>query len=287
MTMKPGELSAVYAHRLHVRRLVSFISIRRKIAEMAFAALAMPGGGKVLSDFTFFKKPFTVACVLTALGILLIIGGFVLPEQSGSMGYYALVAFGVLLLTAGAVTYFMYRRMEREFQKTLRGDPLLRFTVDAGLLVEDTRRRIRDLKSENKVKLIVMLAFCALVALVLPFFFEDGYLFVYIGAGLAVMLSLSALIITSYSVRRISRGNNEYILSKNGAYVRGEYHTWGMQGTRLNSVKYTPPAKEKLGAIEIEYTAASSPAEATVQFIVPIPADQALKAEEVLRAMGR
>ena len=238
-----------------------------------------------MSDFTFYRKPFMVAFVFSAVGILLIIGGFVLADQTASMGYYALVAFGVLCLIVGAVTYFMYRRMEQEYQRTLRGDPLLRFTVDASLLAEDTERRIRELKSENKVKLAVMLVFCALAAIVLPFFFEDGYLFVYISAGLAALLSLSALIITAYSVRRIRRGNNEYILSTNGAYVRGEYHTWAMPGTGLNSVKYKPPTEKKMGVIEIEYTAASYPSEASVKVKIPIPEEQALKAEEMVKAL--
>lgn len=245
----------------------------------------MPGEVAELSDFTFYRKPFIVAFVFSAVGILMIIGGFVLADQTASMGYYALIAFGVLFLIVGVVTHFMYRRMERAFQRTLRGDPLLRFTVDASLLVEDTERRIRALKSENKVKLVVMLVFCALVAIVLPFFFEDGYLFLFIGAGLAALLSLSALIITAYSVRRIRRGNNEYILSANGAYVRGEYHTWGVPGTGLSSVKYVPPTQKKMGAIEIEYTAAAYPSEASVKFKIPIPEDQALKAEEMVMAL--
>ena len=238
-----------------------------------------------MSGFEFYKKPFIVALVFFVAGILMVAGGFYLAGLTGSMGYYALVAFGVLALITAIVTYFMYRRLEREYQRTLGGDPVLRFTVDASLLAENIERSVKELKSENRTKLFVMLVFCALFAIVLPFFFEDGYLFVYICAGIAVFLSAAALLLTVYGVRRLRKGDNEFILSTNGAYVSGEYHSWGMPGTSLTGIRYQPPAEEEPGLIEIEYTAASIPAEAAVKFSIPVPLDQAPKAEEVVRAL--
>ena len=88
-----------------------------------------------------------------------------------------------------------------------------------------------NLKSDNKAKLLIMLFFCGLFAVVLPFLFEDGYLFIYICLGIAAFLTLSALVLTWYGVRRLRQGNSEFILSLNGAYALGGYYAWNMPGT--------------------------------------------------------
>ena len=234
-----------------------------------------------------YRRPFLVAYVFFVAGALMTGGGFMLAEYTGEMGFFALVAFGVLALTAAVVVYLMYRRLEAEFDRALRGKPLLRFTVDNSVLADSIERNVRDLKADNKAILLIMLAFCGLFAIVLPFFFEDGYLFIFICLGIAAVLTLSALIITAYRVRKLRKGSNEFILSPGGIYAGGEFHCWSMPGTRLTDVQYHPPEGDAPGLIEIEYTAASYPASASQKVSIPIPGDQASKAEEILRLLQR
>ena len=234
-----------------------------------------------------YRKPLIVAFAFLVAGALMTGGGFMLAESTGEMGFFALVAFGVLALIVAAVVYLMYRRLEEEFDKALRGKPVLRFTVENSVLADSIERNVRDLKADNKAKLLIMLAFCALFAIVLPFFFEDGYLFILICLGIAGFLTLSALIITAYRVRKLRKGSNEFILSPGGAYAGGEFHAWNMPGTRLTGVQYRSPEGAAPGLIEIEYTADSYPVSASQKVSIPIPGDQAAQTEEIVRALER
>jgi uncharacterized membrane protein HdeD (DUF308 family) len=191
------------------------------------------GEGADVEGSGLYRKPFIVSYVFFAASALMIGGGAVLAETTGEMGYFALVAFGVLALIIAGVVFLMYRRLEAEFNRTLRGKLVLRFIVDNRLLEENVERSVRELKNDHKAKLLITLFFCGLFAIVLPFFFEDGYLFIFICLGLAVFLSLSAFIITSYRVRKLRRGSSEFILSPNGVYAGGEFHSWSTPGTRL------------------------------------------------------
>jgi len=231
------------------------------------------------------KKPFIVALCFLIAGCLMLAAGPALVEITGSMGYYALIAFGVLSLIVAIVVYFAYRRLNREFRNMLESEPLLRFTADSHVLAQSVERSVRELKSENRAKLLIMLAFCALVAVVLPFLFEDGYLFIFIGIGMAALLSLSAWIITAYRVRKLQKGSNAFVLSPLGAYAGGEFHSWNTPETRLTGVHYRPPEDGEPGMIEIEYTAVSYPASAVQKVNIPIPGDQVTQAEELMRIL--
>jgi len=134
-------------------------------------------------------------------------------------------------------------------------------------------------------KLLIMLVFCALVAVVLPFLFEDGYLFIFIGIGMAALLSLSAWIITAYRVRKLQKGSNAFVLSPLGAYAGGEFHSWNTPETRLTGVRYRPPEHGEPGWLEIEYMAVSYPAAAVQKVLIPIPEEVAARAEELVRAL--
>jgi MFS family permease len=234
-----------------------------------------------------YKKPFNTAAVFAALGAGLIMAGFALAASTGSMGYYAMVAFGIFALIIGIVTFVMYTRLEREFRRTISDKPLLRYTVEKSLLEENITRNIKEVKSQNKAILMTMLFFCALTAVVLPFLFEDGTLFIFIGIGMAVFLTLAAWAVTSYRIVKLKKGTNEIILSKDGAFVSGEFHSWRMPGTAVTEVRYkeSDGKPQSCGILSITYTAASYPAPLSQTIHIPVPDDQAFRIPEVIKAL--
>ena len=52
-----------------------------------------------------YRKPFLVSYVFFAAGALMTAGGFMLAEATGEMGYFALVAFGILALIVAEIRH--------------------------------------------------------------------------------------------------------------------------------------------------------------------------------------
>ncbi len=230
-------------------------------------------------------KPFITAGVFLLAGIVLVALGFILNGDP-SMSNYALAAFGLLFLIVAAVTFAMYGAMEKRYRKLLREAPLLRYTLPEEGRRAQTEKNAAELKMKNKALLTVMLFFCGLFAVVLPFFVEEKLLMAGICLGLGAFLSLAAWIITSCRVRKMRRGGEEVILGRGGAFLNGSFHAWDMPGTGITDLAYEAPAgKGKPGELRIEYAAEAHPAPVTETLILQIPGDLADRMPGVLQAL--
>lgn len=235
----------------------------------------------------YYHKPFTVAFILFILGIGLVIAGALLEASTGSMDYYALIAFGVFFLIASLVTFKMYLRMEKEYRKSMGGKPLLRYTVENNLAKENIERQMKDLKSTNRGLLFIMLFFCAVFGIVLSFLLEDGWIMAVICLGLAAFLFLTERIVTRYRVNKLKKGTDEYVLTENGAVVGGEFHCWNMPGITITSVHYCPSGESKPGILQIEYRGQSLAGENAQRLFLPIPDNLAKQIPEILTTLNQ
>ncbi len=237
--------------------------------------------------FKLYKKPFITSIIFIAAGFVMITGGIILPEYTGEMGYYALFMGGILVFITGFVILFIYGRLEKQYQNILNNNPLLHFTVDSKYLKHNIDKSIEDLRSQNKATLFIMLFFCGLVAIILPFLFEDGYLFIFIGLGLGVFLTAAEITITHYRVYKLKNGTNEFILTRDNAYVSGEFHSWNMPGTSLTDIKFVRPdvKKDRIGRLEITYYAVTYPAPLKQKINIPVPADLVCRIPEIIEIL--
>lgn len=236
----------------------------------------------------FYKKPFLTALSFLLLGFGLLLAGILLEAGTRSMDYYAMAAFGVFFLTAGLVTFAVYLRMEKEYRKTAGGRPLLRYTVGGQELQKGVKRQEKELRAQNRGLLTVMLFFCVLFGVVLPFFVEEGRIMVYICAGLAVFLILAERIITSYRVRKLHGSTGEYILTPNGVFSGSDFHAWNVPGTALTGADYTPAAEEEeTGTLTVTYTAAGLAGPQKEKVLLPIPKALEKEIPKVLAALRR
>lgn len=237
--------------------------------------------------FRLYKKPFITSVIFLTAGLVMVTGGFILADYTVSMDYYAMVMVGIFCFITGSVILFMYGKLEKQYQNILYNNPLLHFTVDNKYLKHNIDKSIKDIKSQNKATLFIMLFFCVLVAVVLPFFFEDGYLFIFIGLGLGVFLTSAEIIITHFRVNKLKNGTNEFILTGDNAYVSGEFHSWNMPGTSLTMINFVPPdVKNDLpGRLEITYYAVSYPAPLKQKINIPVPIDLVYRIPEVIQIL--
>ncbi|MHB1152413.1 MAG: hypothetical protein ACYCWE_03925 [Eubacteriales bacterium] len=241
----------------------------------------------LIPRFRLYKKPFITSVAFLITGFVMTAGGFILADYTGTMDYYAMAMGGFLVFIIGLIILILYGKLEKQYQNILYNNPLLHFTVDNKYLKHNIDKNIEDLKSQNKAILFVMLFFCVLVAVVLPFFFEDGYLFIFIGLGLGVFLTSAAIIITYYRINKLKNSTNEIILTGDSAYVGGEFHSWNMPGTSLTMINYVPPdvKKDRLGLLEITYHAVSYPAPLKQKINIPVPIDLVYRIPEVIQIL--
>ena len=216
-------------------------------------------------------KPFITAGVLMLAGIILVILGFS-GSGDADMNQYALAAFGLMLFIAGAVTFVMYGALEKRYGRLLREKPLLRYTLHGDMQKAQAEKNINELKAKNKALLTIMLFFCGLFAVILPFFVEEKLVMILICLGLGVFLSLAAWVITAYRVRKMRAGGEEVILGRGGAYVAGAFHAWDMPETFISDLSWQPPEVQgEMGRLKIEYTALSIPAPLTESITLLVP----------------
>ncbi len=232
-----------------------------------------------------YRKPFIVAGCFLGLGIGMMAVGGVLGNSN--MDFFAMALFGLLFVITGIVTFAMYGAMDRRWRRLMGGEPLLRYTLDNEKTQKAKEKNVRELRGQNKALLTVMLFFCVLFAVVLPFFVEEKLIMVLICLGLGAFLTLSAWLITAYRVRKLKRGGSEVILSRGGAYLNGEFHSWDMPGTSISSIGYQPPGRGKgaLGELRIEYAAEGGPVPQSQTIILLVPAELDARMPEVLRAL--
>jgi len=237
--------------------------------------------------FLLYRKPFITAGVMAALGFAMIVATAFAVRASGSMNLYAFYVFGFLFILAGAITAIIYGLYEKKFRDTLK-NPLLwfRYSPQAGAQVAE--KNIAEIKSANKMALLLILFFCALMFVGGFFFGEDGRLFSLISLGIAAFMSLAYLIITSYRVRKLKKGSLLMVLSTEGAYVAGEFHCWNTPASHLNRISFEQTGTPEPGyQIVLSYLAATYPGPSEYHVVVPVPPEYCEAAKSAVAAIAR
>jgi len=230
-------------------------------------------------------KPFIVAGVFLLAGIVMI-AVCAARRDDPDMNGYAFGAFGLMFIIAAGVTFAVYGSLEKRYRHLLRDGLLLRYILPEESHRAQIGKNIAELRMKNKALLMVMLFFCVLFAIILPFFVEEKLLMAGICLGLGVFLSLAALVITSYRVRKLQRGGEEVILGRGGAYIEGSFHAWDMPGTAITGLDYQPPAGHGMASeLKIEYTTEAHPSPLTETIILLIPQELDDEMPRVLEAL--
>lgn len=229
--------------------------------------------------------PFITAGVFLLAGIALMMIGLMMADGQDMNGY-AIGAFGLLFVITAAVTFAMYSNLEKRYRDLLREEPLLRYTLNAEAQQAQIKKNMAELKAKNKALLMVMLFFCALSAIILPFFVEEKIIMIFICLGLGAFLAMAAWVITAYRLSKLQRGGKEVILGRGGVYLDGSFHAWNMPGTDITALHYKSPASTgMLGQLKIEYTAQAIPAPLKETIILLIPNEMEGKVPGVLQAL--
>jgi hypothetical protein len=266
----------------------------REKATVQAAGAPQREGKEVATNRRVYSKPIRVGWILTLIGVLGGITGIVLADRTKESGFFALLAFGVLLVITGLVTVGVYGAMERGVRRVFSDEaPLLKFSMSGADYAAFAKAEAEEIGSANKASLFIALFFCALVAVIGSFVMaHDGYLMFFIGAGLAFFLTGSAWVITKYRIHKLMRGDKEVVLTSKGAFVGSQFHTWSAPATFLSGASYFSPGEYEGCAralLRITYNALNGTLITPYTFVIVVPQrleDQARAAAAVLQAQS-
>ncbi|MBI4970840.1 MAG: hypothetical protein HZC17_03260 [Candidatus Omnitrophica bacterium] len=237
-----------------------------------------------------YGKPIKTGWVLTLLGIVGIVAGIHFAGSTGNSGFFALMALGGLLVISGIVTVGVYAVMEMGVSRALKDSaPLLRFTIAAQDYAAYAAQQAQEIRSTNKISLIIALVFCGLVAVIGPFSVKhDGIIFAFVGVGLALILTFFAWSITAYRVNKLMKGDKEVVLTSGSAYVGGEFHVWKLPASFLSEVVYFGAGEYEespTALIRITYNAFTRTIVTPYTVLIPVPQGMEEKAKAAVHIL--
>ncbi len=229
-------------------------------------------------------------CILALIGVIGTVVGFNLGGSTGNDVFFALMALGVLLLISGIATVGVYAAMERGLSRALKDSaPLLRFTISAQDYAAYAVAQAEEIRSTNKMSLVIALIFCGLMAVGGPFLVkEDGIIFTFVGIGLALFLVFVSWIATRYRIKKLKTADKEVILTLDSAYVGGQFHIWKLPVSFLSEAVYFGAGEYEnspQAVIRITYHAITRTIVTPYTVVIPVPAGMEEKARAAVEAL--
>lgn len=231
-----------------------------------------------------YTKPLIVAVVLFILGMSMLIGSLWLEVETGDTGYFGIATIGFMIGLSGVITWIVYGKVNRQFRKTL-STPLLRYELSAQATKDVIEKNVKELWSTNTAGLALIIFFCVLFGIFGFVFAEDWGLFATICLVLALFMTGAFWIITTYRVNKLRHGSHQVILSEKGVYVLGQYHSWGLKGSWISDLHYTPADQFGDGELRITYSVVTTAGPKDETVIILVPMEQDPKIPQIMEAL--
>lgn len=231
-----------------------------------------------------YSKPLIVAAILFITGLSMLIGSLWLEVETGDTNYFGLATIGFMIGLSGVITWIIFGKVNRQFRKTM-SHPLLRYQLSESAIKDVVDKNVKELWSTNTASLVLIVFFCILFGLFGFLFADDWGLFAMICLGIALVMTGAFWIITTYRVRKLRRGSHEVVIAEQGVYVLGHYHSWGLQGSWISDLHYTPADNFGDGELRITYSVVTQAGPKDETVILMIPLEQDPKIPAILEAL--
>lgn len=237
-----------------------------------------------------YGKALKTGGILTLIGLVGIIAGIRLGGSTGNDGFFAIAAFGALLVISGLVTIGVYAAMELGVSRAFKASaPLLRFTITAEDYAAYAVAQAEEIRSANKMSLVIALICCGLMAIGGPFLAKrDGIIYTFVGIGLALFLACVFWIATKYRINKLNTADKEVILTLDSAYVGGQFHIWKLPVSFLSEAVYFGAGEYENSphaVIRIIYNAFTKTITTPYTILIPVPSGMEEKAKTAVQAL--
>ncbi|MBM9520830.1 hypothetical protein JWG39_13485 [Desulforhopalus vacuolatus] len=172
-------------------------------------------------------------------GVALVVLPFLYFGGERHKGMEAMV-IGSCIITFSIIGLAIYGYLAAAVSKLIRGEGLLAHWI----YDPDEWRQYTELNFRVERSKLRLLAFISLIILCVSGSFcltEENqaavWVFVFL-LGILVLIWLTALVAPWLTYRRNLRGSGQVFIGKKGIYLNGTVHTWGLPGSRYESVEY-------------------------------------------------
>jgi hypothetical protein len=239
---------------------------------------------------SLYKTPFIVAWTMLVIGLL---GAFnlayiplLVEDYDGMSGGFALMVIGGFIAVIAIIVFAVYGKLNRDFKRMLAGEALLCYVLPNDVYKAFSVKEAEDIKSNNKMVLIMILFFCVLFGVIFGAFMDT--LFIPIFLGIAVFFTGIFFVTTAFRTNKVKKSQALVCLGMGGAYAFGQMHSWSMAGCLPVSAGFYDGVPDHLPCpyIRITYLAAAYPVPQQQTVTLPVPAgltDRALWAAGVLK----
>lgn len=231
--------------------------------------------------------------ILGVAGILLM----VVPSRAGVDGMdggFALGAFGLLLLIAGAITLaIMLPRAARMRDMLSERNLLAHWTYDSEQMAQEAERIQEQWSRRNRGLFIIVLGWIVVItAAFVVFMLVTGEAdalpsFLGIMGGVTLLVAAAAFGMPYLMARRARRSQKEALIADRAVYFGGSLYTWGTPLEVLDKVVYVDDDGDR--RLSFHLRSRSGPYFQFLPYLVevPVPLGQEGCAEEVVRRLSR
>lgn len=204
--------------------------------------------------------------------------------MDGMNGGFAISFACIIVAITGIFVVFMFRGRAAAIDKMLTGSDLLvhwKYKPEEWLQYTEQAHKL-DTKEKWSLFLLVMVIAVIVLGLFWLAIPDSGMVVVGVFFGLAIILSITIFITTTYTYWQNRQHQGEVYISRSGAFINHQLHLWQGWGAELDRARYDPG--ERL--IEITYSIPSRQGRDSHTICIPVPAGKDSEVNPVLSALA-
>lgn len=233
------------------------------------------------------KGATRIAIVLLVIAIAMIAFGRWLGTNQGYSFGHAMFFVGIFIFVSALVIGLVFVHQERLYRKTM-SNPLISFELASEDRADMIQKNVESIKAQHLLSLIIMLFFFLIVIVFGLFLGPEGRMMSLAMLIIAAIISLASVLITRFRIGRIRRSDGRVFISKKGAFLHGQFHSWATLGSRIDSVvlKRYDSDRSRKGHLKIVYSALTRTGRLTMKLHINYPVELEQELVQVCSILG-
>ena len=185
------------------------------------------------------RKWANFSIFITIAGLIMIIAGITIDDYD----YYWMIFVGLILFLTFLICFLIFSSQARHLEKMFRGENILaEWSFDQSNQLLKAEEQYLKSKQRNKILLGIVAFFFVVISALFAVFgfdsFEDAAGFLGIMLAVLLLISLVALTAPGFAFRRMQKAPPLVFISREGAWVMGEFAKWKGAMSSTHYVEY-------------------------------------------------
>lgn len=232
------------------------------------------------------RKWANISIIITIAGVIMTAAGIIID----SYDFYWMIAVGLLLSVTFFICFFVFLSQANHLEKMFNNENILaKWSFDQTEQFEKAKDQYIESKKTNKVLLTIITIFFILISGFFVVFgfdsFEDAGGFIGIMSAILLLIYFVALTVPGATYRRMVKAPPLVIVSREAAWIMGEFAKWKAAMTRTDYVELIRDSNKTV--IIVHYSIFQRYGYQSHDCIIPVPDYSAAEAENVAAEIAR